>query len=74
MSTVARDVPLLRDPERFHVEKSCICQDLERLASMCEEKQEPSVTRHRTVLTTEMIGGRRVTVQHKRGPFFTSTR
>jgi hypothetical protein len=37
---VSRNVPLRRDPERFHVEKYCICQDLEHLASECEEKQE----------------------------------
>jgi len=29
---VRRNVPLRRDPERFHVAKSCICQDLEHMA------------------------------------------
>jgi hypothetical protein len=46
---VRRNVPLRRDPERFHVEKSCIAQDLEHLASICEAKQERSarLTIHR---------------------------
>jgi hypothetical protein len=29
---VRRHVPDRRDPDRFHTEKSCICQDLERVA------------------------------------------
>jgi hypothetical protein len=38
---VSRNVPHRRDPERFHIEKSCICQHLEHLASMIEERAEP---------------------------------
>jgi hypothetical protein len=45
---VARDVPHRRDPERFHIEKSCICQHLEHLASMIEERSERSLTINRT--------------------------
>jgi uncharacterized protein (DUF2252 family) len=73
---VRRNVPLRRDPERFHVEKSCICQDLEHLAEQFERPTDPQITvsRQRRTITSEVIGGRRVTVKHKREPFFTSTR
>jgi hypothetical protein len=33
---VRRNIPHCRDPERFHTEKSCICQDLETLAEVFE--------------------------------------
>ena len=33
---VRRNVPHRRDPERFHTEKSCVCQDLECLARRFE--------------------------------------
>jgi hypothetical protein len=49
---VRRNVPLRSDPERFHVEKACICQDLEHLASDFEDKARPHITvsrQHRTV-------------------------
>jgi hypothetical protein len=35
---VRRNVPLRHDPEHFHVEKACLCQDLEYLASQIEEQ------------------------------------
>jgi hypothetical protein len=71
---VRRNVPHRRDPERFHVEKSCVCQDLERLARRFEErppKPELRVTRQRLrqEITAQYIGGRRVTVQRTRAPF-----
>jgi hypothetical protein len=70
-----RRIPLRRDTERFHVEKSCMVQDLEHLAAIYEEKQALlTISRQRRTLSTEVISGRRVTVQRSRGPFFTSTR
>jgi hypothetical protein len=41
---VRRNVPLRSDPERFHVEKSCICQDLEHLARDFEICAQPGPT------------------------------
>jgi hypothetical protein len=46
--TRASECPLRRDPERFHVEKTCIVQDLERLASMLDEKREHKIEVTRT--------------------------
>jgi hypothetical protein len=65
-----------RDPERFRVEKSCICQDLEYVAGLIEEQSKPQITvsRQRRDAMVTVISGKRVTVQHKRDPFFTSTR
>jgi hypothetical protein len=65
-----------RDPERFRVEKSCICQDLEYLAEQCDARSNPQITvsRQRRDAMLTVISGKRVTVQHKRDPFFTSTR
>jgi hypothetical protein len=45
---VARNVPHRRDPERFHVEKVCISQDLERIADEIEERSTPAVKVERT--------------------------
>jgi hypothetical protein len=50
---VHRNVPHRRDHERFHVEKACICQDLEHLAKDFEDRAQPQITvrrQHRTVL------------------------
>jgi hypothetical protein len=56
---VHRNVPLRHNPERFHVEKACICQNLEHLARDFEERSQITVSRqqlfagerqHRTVL------------------------
>jgi hypothetical protein len=51
---VRRNVPLRRDPERFHVERTCICQDLEHLAAMLDERQERKleITRKRKPVVT----------------------
>jgi hypothetical protein len=64
MSTVARNVPLRRDPERFHVEKSCIYQDLEYVAGLIEEQSKPQITvsRQRRDAMVTVISGKRVTV------------
>jgi hypothetical protein len=52
---VRRNVRLRPDPERFHIEKSCICQDLEHIASMFVEKQERrgglTINRQRRAIT-----------------------
>lgn len=71
---VRRNVPHRRDPERFHTEKSCVCQDIERLARRFEEcppRPELRVSRNRLrqEVSTQNIGGRRVTVQRTRAPF-----
>jgi hypothetical protein len=75
---VRRNVPHRRDPERFHVEKSCVCQDLERIAEALDPKPInhtrglPIVARvrpGRVSITTETIAGRRVIVQRARMPF-----
>ena len=55
---VSRNVPLRRDPEHFHIEKSCITQDLEYLATMLDE-QSAQITVNRRRRT---LGGHRVTV------------
>jgi glutaredoxin len=50
---VRRNVPLRSDPERFHVEKACLCQDLEHLARRLEERSTPQLTinrQHRTMV------------------------
>ena len=39
---VSHNVPLRRDLERFHVEKSCIAQDLEHLAREIDEQASRS--------------------------------
>jgi hypothetical protein len=39
---VRRNVPHRRDPERFHIEKSCLWQDLERIADALDFRQNPS--------------------------------
>jgi hypothetical protein len=44
---VRRNVPLRSDPEHFHVEKACLCQDLEHLARHIEERSGPQLTIHR---------------------------
>jgi hypothetical protein len=41
---VRRNVPLRHDPEYFHVEKACICQDLEHLARDFEPCSLPGPT------------------------------
>jgi hypothetical protein len=70
-----RNVPHRRDPERFHVEKSCLAQDLERIADELEldaVNHNVSVTRTRPrelSITTELIGGRRIIVQRPRKLF-----
>jgi hypothetical protein len=70
---VRRNVALRRDPERFHVDKSCIAQDLEHLADRLDESRF-SDYRHRQRRAVEVIGGKRVAAQRQRDPFFTSTR
>jgi hypothetical protein len=76
VSTVARNVARGRDPERFHTDKSCICQVLEYLAEQCDARSDPKITVSRLRRSTSgaLIGGRRVTVQRHRDPFFTSMR
>jgi hypothetical protein len=56
---------LRRDPERFHVEKSCIYQDLEYLAEHCDARSDPKITvsRLRRSTSVAIIGGKRVTAQ-----------
>ncbi len=68
---VRQNVPHRRDPERFHVEKSCIAQDLARLAEGIEVGSPPPRRRtpRRVVVTTEVIAGRRIIVQKPRMPF-----
>ena len=51
------NVPLRRDPERFHIEKSCVAQDLQHLASRLEDRDSNpakiEIARHRPdTLTT----------------------
>jgi hypothetical protein len=65
-----RNVPHRRDPERFHVEKSCVCQDLERIADELEPRPINHIrglpvapggskfTPGRVKITTETIAGR----------------
>jgi hypothetical protein len=53
MSTVARNVACGRDPERFHVEKSCIAQDLEHLARDLEERSALTINRRRVTVLRE---------------------
>lgn len=67
---VQRNVPHRRDPERFHVEKSCIAQDLSRLADRFERggAERPAV-RPRAPQVVEYIAGRRVVIQTRRMPF-----
>jgi hypothetical protein len=52
---VRRNVPLRRDPERFHIEKSCIAQDLEHLANRLDERatcsQKLTIERQRRTLS-----------------------
>jgi len=69
---VSRNVALRRDPERFHVEKSCIAQDLEHLANEIDERA--SASRVGAMALTVSRQKRPVTVQRERGPFFTSTK
>ena len=65
---VRRNIPHCRDPERFHTEKSCICQDLETLAEVFERpprRTSLEVNRNRlrqTSMTTLHVGGRHVTM------------
>jgi hypothetical protein len=49
---VSRNVPLRRDPERFHVEKSCIAQDPEHLASHLDERSSAQITNRRVFAKT----------------------
>jgi len=67
-----RKVSLRRDPERFYVEKSCICQDLEHMAEMLEhlanefeERNSPQITVSRS---------RKDAAQRHRPPFYTSNK
>jgi hypothetical protein len=66
---VRHNVPSGHDPERFHVEKSEIERALAKLADRFDvgprRRQEP----RRPVITTELIGGRRIMVQKTRMPF-----
>jgi hypothetical protein len=70
---VRRLVPHRRDPERFHVDKSCITQDLEELAAECdgirpETRRIGVPSRLVTTTITTLRNGRRVQVQHRQ-PF-----
>jgi hypothetical protein len=73
-STVAASATHLlairRDPERFHVEKSCICQDLEQVAQQLDQRADPQITvsRVRRSTSVAVIGGKRVAVQRHRDP------
>jgi hypothetical protein len=55
------------------VGKSCICQDLEYLAEQSDARSDPKITvsRLRRSTSVAIIGGKRVTVQRQRDPFFT---
>ena len=70
---VRRLAPHRGDPERFHVEKSCITQDLEELAAQCdglrpEARRIGVPSRLVTTTITTLRNGRRVTAQHRQ-PF-----
>jgi hypothetical protein len=64
---VHRNVPLRHNPERFHVEKACIAQDLELLAQWLEDKAERD--KSRTITITGTGRPTRVALQRNRDPF-----
>lgn len=82
-SRVRRNHPMRNDPERFHIEVSEIAHELADIAEWLvpcrsgrveranggQAKVTPIRGKSRVIVTTEVIAGRRVTVQHRRLPF-----
>jgi predicted deacylase len=68
---VRHNIPHRIDPERFHLEKSEIEKRLGMLAKKLEAggSAKAALRARRVVVTTEIIGGRRITVQKARMPF-----
>jgi hypothetical protein len=68
---VRYNIPHRHDPERFHLEKSEIERCLLTLANRLDGSTSASrrKARSRVIVTTEVIGGRRVMVQKTRQPF-----
>jgi hypothetical protein len=68
---VRHNLPARLDPERFHIKKSEIERTLVRIAAKLEGQEDRRAREkpHRTVVTTEVIAGRKVIVQRPRMPF-----
>ena len=78
-SRVRANLPRRSDPEQFHVEKDDIAKALLTIANAIEGRSDRSYESYanarRVVVTTqsEVIGGKRVTVQRRRLPFAISS-
>lgn len=69
---VRYNLPHRHNPEQFHIEKSEIERALRTIANRLDGTSERKAAKRAArapVLTTEIIGGRRIAVQRTRKPF-----